>query len=40
MKPPVFMFEAQFDAVRYREMKKYFPRSLEYFEKILQEAVV
>lgn len=34
------MFEAQFDAVRYREMKKYFPKSLEYFEKILQEAVV
>lgn len=34
------MFEAQFDAVRYREMKKYFPRSLEYFEKMLQEAVI
>ena len=34
------MFEAQFDAVHYREMKKYFPRSLEYFEKMLQEAVI
>lgn len=33
------MFEAQFDAVRYREMKKYFPQSLAYFEKMLQEAV-
>ena len=33
------MFEAHFDAVRYREMKKYFPQSLAYFEKMLQEAV-
>ena len=33
------MFESQFDAVRYREMKKYFPQSLAYFEKMLQEAV-
>lgn len=31
------MFEAQFDEVRYNEMKKYFPRSLEYFEKKLKE---
>ena len=34
------MFEAQFDTVRYREMKKYFPQSLAYFEKMLQEAVI
>lgn len=32
------MFEAQFDKVRYDEMKKYFPQSLEYFEKKLKEA--
>lgn len=32
------MFEAQFDKVRYDEMKKYFPKSLEYFEKKLKEA--
>ena len=32
------MFEAQFDKVRYDEIKKYFPKSLEYFEKILKEA--
>mgnify|MGYP004654525323 CR=1 FL=1 len=31
------MFEAQFDKVRYNEMKKYFPRSLDYFEKKLKE---
>ena len=31
------MFEAQFDEVRYAEMKKYFPDSLEYFEKKLKE---
>ena len=31
------MFEAQFDKVRYDEMKKYFPQSLEYFEKKLKE---
>mgnify|MGYP005792032353 FL=1 len=33
------MFESQFNTVRYREMKKYFPQSLAYFEKMLQEAV-
>lgn len=32
------MFESQFDKVRYDEMKKYFPQSLEYFEKKLKEA--
>lgn len=31
------MFEAQFDEVRYAEMKKYFPESLAYFEKKLKE---
>lgn len=31
------MFEAQFDEVRYAEMKKYFPKSLEYFEKKMKE---
>ena len=31
------MFEAQFDETRYTEMKKYFPKSLEYFEKKLKE---
>lgn len=31
------MFEAQFDKTRYNEMKKYFPESLEYFEKKLKE---
>lgn len=31
------MFEAQFDEVHYKEMKKYFPKSLEYFEKKLKE---
>jgi hypothetical protein len=31
------MFEAQFDEVRYSEMKKYFPESLSYFEKKLKE---
>lgn len=31
------MFEAQFDKTRYDEMKKYFPESLEYFEKKLEE---
>ena len=30
------MFEAQFDEVRYFEIKKYFPESLEYFEKKLK----
>ncbi len=32
------MFEAQFDTERYEEMKKYFPKSLKYFEEILKEA--
>lgn len=31
------MFEAQFDEARYAEMKKYFPKSLEYFEKKMKE---
>lgn len=31
------MFEAQFDEVHYKEMQKYFPKSLEYFEKKLEE---
>lgn len=31
------MFEAQFDEVHHNEMKKYFPKSLEYFEKKLKE---
>ena len=31
------MYEAQFDAVRYEQMKKYFPDSLKYFEKKLKE---
>lgn len=31
------MFEAQFDRLRYDEMKKYFPKSLGYFEKKLKE---
>ena len=30
------MFESQFDEKRYNEMKKYFPQSLEYFEKKLR----
>ena len=30
------MFEAQFDEIRYFELKKYFPESLEYFEKKLK----
>ncbi len=29
------MFEAQFDAVRYEEMKKYFPKSFKRFEELL-----
>lgn len=29
------MFEAQFDTVRYAEMKKYFPSSLKKFEEML-----
>lgn len=31
------MFEAQFDEVHYKEMQKYFPKLLEYFEKKLKE---
>lgn len=30
------MFEAQFDAVRYAEMKKYFPNALRKFEEMLE----
>lgn len=30
------MYEAQFDKVRYKEMKKYFPEALKYFEKRLE----
>lgn len=33
------MFEAQFDKVRYAEMRKYFPSSLEYFEEKLKEGI-
>ncbi len=33
------MFEAQFDAIRYNEMKKHFPNALNYFENKLKEAV-
>lgn len=33
------MFEAQFDTIRYNEMKKYFPESLAYFEKKIKEAL-
>ena len=33
------MFASQFDKVRYAEMKKYFPQSLEWFENKLKEAV-
>ncbi len=29
------MFEAQFDKVRYAEMKKYFPTALKKFEDML-----
>lgn len=31
------MFEAQFDEAHYKEMQKYFPKSLQYFEKKLEE---
>ncbi len=30
------MYECQFDDLRYKEMKKYFPKSLKYFEKMLK----
>ena len=33
------MYEAQFDEIRYAEMRKYFPNALNYFEKGLKEAV-
>lgn len=33
------MFEAQFDEVRYKEIKKVFPNALDYFENLLKEAV-
>ncbi|MCD7840028.1 MAG: hypothetical protein LUG46_05290 [Erysipelotrichaceae bacterium] len=29
------MFECEFDAKKRKEMKKYFPKSLEYFESVL-----
>lgn len=32
------MFEAQFDKTRRDEMRKYFPQSLAYFEKMIKEA--
>lgn len=31
------MFEAEFDNIKYREMKKYFPKSFEWFENKLKE---
>lgn len=34
------MFEAQFDSERYKEMEKYFPESLKYFENKLKEVVL
>ena len=33
------MYEAQFDKTRYKEMQKYFPNALKYFEEKLEEAV-
>jgi hypothetical protein len=30
------MFECQFDELRYAEMRKYFPRALSEFEKIMK----
>lgn len=33
------MFEAQFDKIRYAEMKKYFPNALSYFENMLEGAL-
>ena len=33
------MYEAQFDKTRYKEMQKYFPNALKYFEDKLEEAV-
>lgn len=34
------MYEAQFDAERYAEMKKYFPKSLDFFELMLKGGVL
>lgn len=31
------MFECEFDSIRYKQMKKYFPKSLKYFEGKLKE---
>lgn len=31
------MYEAQFDSIRYGEMKKYFPGALKSFEKMMKE---
>ena len=33
------MFEMQFDAVRYEEMKRYFPKSFKRFEELLEGAL-
>ena len=33
------MYEAQFDRTRHKEMQKYFPNALEYFEKKLEKVV-
>lgn len=33
------MFEAQFDEVRYKEIKKIFPNALDYFENLLKGAI-
>ncbi len=33
------MYEAQFDSIRYEEMKKYFPDSLQYFEDLIKKEV-
>ena len=34
------MFEAQFDDIRYKEMKEVFPNSLKYFENMLKEVLL
>ena len=34
------MFEAQFDDIRYVQIKKYFPESLKLFETLLKEAII
>lgn len=33
------MFEAQFDSIRYEEMKKYFPNALRKFENMLEVSI-